>query len=235
MRLVLRPLGEAEQVMLHDLWDAALVVRPVSRARASHSRARLRATIAPMPHRIEPAPSGRAGCRGCKAPIAKGALRFAEEFQSPYSEDGGPAFRYWHLPCAAEKLANEVSAALTGYDGQVDDRASIEATIAAHLRPEMPYAERAGTGRARCRACDLTIKKGELRVAFERVFDSPMGPQKGAAYAHVKCVPVYLEREKERGRDALALGELVRLVLAHSKLESGDRELVTNELPVAVS
>jgi|HubBroStandDraft_4_1064222.scaffolds.fasta_scaffold478122_2 hypothetical protein len=188
-----------------------------------------------MAHRIEPAPSGRAGCRGCKASIGKGALRFAEEFQSPYSEDGGPAFRYWHLRCAAEKLANEVSAALIAYEGEVDDRASIEATIAAHLRPEMPYAERASTGRARCRACDVTIKKGELRVAFERVFDSPMGPQKGAAYAHVRCVPVYLEREKERGREAVGLGELVRLVLAHSKLESGDTELIAKELPVTSS
>jgi Poly(ADP-ribose) polymerase and DNA-Ligase Zn-finger region len=202
---------------------------------ANYGPCALSATLAPMPHRIEPAPSGRAGCRGCKAPIAKGALRFAEEFQSPYSEDGAPAFRYWHLQCAAEKLANEVSAALTTYHGQVEDRAAIEAAIAAHLRPEMPYAERAGTGRARCRACDVTIKKGELRVAFERVFDSPMGPQKGAAYAHIKCVPLYLEREKERGRDAMALGDLVRLVLAHSKLESGDGELVANELAIASS
>jgi len=188
-----------------------------------------------MPHRIEPAPSGRAGCRGCKAPIAKGELRFAEEFQSPYSEDGAPAFRYWHLRCAAEKLANEVSTALAAYDAPVEDRGAIEATIAVHLRPEMPYAERAGTGRARCRACDVTIKKGELRVAFERVFDSPMGPQKGAAYAHVKCVPAYLEREKERGRDAMALSEIVRLVLAHSKLESGDSELIAKERPATSS
>lgn len=183
-----------------------------------------------MAHRVEPAPSGRAGCRGCKAPIAKGALRFAEEFQSPYSEDGGPAFRYWHLPCAAEKLANELSAALGAYDGHVEDRESIEATMATHLRPEMPYAERAGTGRARCRACDVTIKKGELRVAFERTFDSPMGPQKGAAYAHLKCVPRYLERELEQGREAIALSELTRVALAHSKLEPGDRELVASEL-----
>jgi poly(ADP-ribose) polymerase-like protein len=183
-----------------------------------------------MPHRIEPAPSGRAGCRGCKAPIAKGALRFAEEFQNPFSEDGGTAFRYWHLACAAEKLANELGAALAVYGGQVDDRESIEAAVRAHFRPDMPYAERAGSGRARCRACDVTIKKGELRVAFERVYESPMGPQKGAAYAHVKCMPRYLEREKERGRDALSLDEAKRLVLAHSKLEPAELELVAKEL-----
>ena len=46
-----------------------------------------------MPHKIEPAPSGRASCRGCKEPIAKGALRFGEETPNPYSEDGGMSFR----------------------------------------------------------------------------------------------------------------------------------------------
>src|SRR5579859_3748008 len=109
---------------------------------------RLRRYSMPMPHKIEPAPSGRAACRGCKAPIAKGTLRFGEEFQNPFSEDGGMAFRYWHLACAAEKLANELSAALAAYDGPVEDRASLEASIAAHFRPDMPYAERAGSGRA---------------------------------------------------------------------------------------
>ncbi len=183
-----------------------------------------------MAHKIEPATSGRAACRGCKVPIAKGALRFAEEFNNLYSEDGSTAFRYWHLACAAEKLANELSAALKAYDGQVADRESLELAIAAHFRPEMPYTERAGSGRARCRACDVTIKKGELRVAFERTFDSPTGPQKGAAYAHLSCVSRYLEREKERGRDAPELTEVSRLVLAHSKLEPGDLEIVAKEL-----
>jgi hypothetical protein len=185
-----------------------------------------------MAHKVESAPSGRATCRGCKEAIVKGALRFGEEFLNPYSEDGGLAFRYWHLPCAAEKLANELGAALKTYEGPVEDRESIEATIAAHFRPEMPYAERAGSGRARCRACDVTVKKGELRVAFERTYESPMGPQKGAAYAHVDCVPRYLEREKERGREALALGEVARLVLAHSKVSPADLAIVARALDV---
>jgi hypothetical protein len=183
-----------------------------------------------MSHRVELASTGRASCRGCKVAIPKGALRFAEEFQNPYSEDGSTAFRYWHLACAAEKLANEMSAALATYDGPVEDREALEATMAAHMRPEMPYAERAGSGRARCRACDVTIKKGELRVAFERVFDSPMGPQKGAAYAHIQCVSRYLEREKERGRETPELAEVARLVQAHSKVAPADLEIVTKEL-----
>ncbi len=132
------------------------------------------------------------------------------------------AYRYWHLACAAPKLANELAVALAGFEGAVEDRAALDALVAEHFRPEMPYVERAGTGRARCRACDETIRKGELRVAFERVYESPMGPQKGAAYAHPKCVGRYLERERERGREAPERDEALRLVLAHSKLAADE-------------
>jgi hypothetical protein len=183
-----------------------------------------------MPHKIEPAPTGRASCRGCKETIAKGALRFAEETPNPYSEDGGTSFRYWHLPCAATKLANELRAVLGAYDGPVEDRASIEALVLEHAHPEMPYAERASSGRARCRACDTAIGKGELRVAFERVFESPTGPQKAAAYAHPRCVKRYLEREVERGRSGMDRQEAMKAVLDHSKLGKEDLEIVRLEM-----
>jgi hypothetical protein len=97
-----------------------------------------------MAHKVEAAPSGRASCRGCKQAIAKGELRFAEEFASPYSEEGGLSFRYWHLACAATKLANELAAALAAYEGPpIEGRAELDAVIAEHSRPPMPYAERA--------------------------------------------------------------------------------------------
>jgi hypothetical protein len=176
-----------------------------------------------MAHKIEPAPSGRAACRGCRQPIDKGTLRFGEEFANPYSEEGGMSFRYWHLACAATKLANELAAALGAYEGPpVEDRAALDALIAEHMRPPMPHAERASTGRARCRACDETIAKGELRVAFERVYDSPMGPQKAAVYSHAKCLARYLAREKERGREAPEMSELLRAVRVNSKLSDED-------------
>jgi hypothetical protein len=183
-----------------------------------------------MPHKVDPAPTGRASCRGCKQPIAKGTPRFAEEFQSPYSEEGGASFRYWHLACAATKHANDLAVALAAYVGPVEDRASLEALIAEHIRPEMPYAERAGSGRARCRACDVTVKKGELRVAFERVYDSPMGPQKAAAYAHPGCVVRYLERERERGRQTLDKDDAVSRVLRNSRLPASDLDAVERDM-----
>lgn len=154
-------------------------------------------------------------------------MRFGEEYASPYAQEGGMAVRYWHLACAAPKLANELAAALAAYEGPpIEDRAAVDALIAEHLRPPLPYAERAGTGRARCRACDETIAKGELRVAFERTFEGPMGPQKGAAYAHAKCVPKYLAHEMERGREAPELADLLRAVREHSNLEEADLQRV---------
>ena len=185
-----------------------------------------------MPHKIEVASTGRARCRGCKEAVAKGDARFAEEFQNPYSEDGGMSFRYWHLPCAAKALANELAPALAAYDGPIDDalRTETQALILANMRPEMPYADQASSGRAKCRACDETIKKGEWRVAFERVFDSPMGPQKGAAYVHPRCLARYLEREKERGREVTDRDDVIRAILAHSALPDTDREIVERDM-----
>jgi hypothetical protein len=168
-----------------------------------------------MSHKIELAPTGRASCRGCKETIVKGVPRFCEEFANPYSEDGGMSFRYWHLACAAKKLANELGPVLAAYEPALEDRASIEALVAEHLRPPMPHAEHAPNGRARCRACDESIAKGELRVAFERTFEGPMGPQKGAAYAHVRCLPRYLEREKEQGHETVEPGDLFRQIEEH--------------------
>jgi hypothetical protein len=195
-----------------------------------------------MGHRVEPSPTARATCRGCKQTIAKGAVRFAEEFQNPYSEDGGAAFRYWHLACAARSLANELRPLLDQAPGaspaesliDAGTLAEVKALVEANLRPEMPHAERAGSGRARCRACDVTIKKGELRVAFERTFDSPMGPQKGASYTHPRCVARYLERERERGRDAMDRNEVFRRVLSNSKLGDPDGEVVEREMTEGV-
>jgi hypothetical protein len=173
-------------------------------------------------HKIETSPSGRAACRACKKPITKGTLRFGEEFVNQFSDDGGMSYRYYHLECAAPKLANEVAAALAEFSGTVPDREALDALLAQHMRPELPYAERASTGRARCRACDETIAKGELRVAFERTVETAMGPQKGTAYAHVRCGARYLEREKELGRETPEPAEFARLVEAHSKLPAAD-------------
>ncbi len=178
-----------------------------------------------MSHKLEIAATGRARCRGCKEALAKGVLRFAEEFKNPYSEDGGMSYRYWHLACAATKMANDLAPAIAAYvaeGGEVPDREALDALIAEHRKPEMPFAERAPNARAKCRACQEAIAKGELRVAFERMYEGPMGMQKGAAYAHARCLLRYLAREVEQGREAPAPDALMAMLASRGTVGPED-------------
>ena len=180
-----------------------------------------------MAHTIEVAKSGRSTCRGCREKIEKGVLRFGEETPNMFSEEGGTTYRWWHLACAAEKgkLANEVRDALKSYPGEVPDRDKLDATIAANLHADYPYAERAGNGRAKCRVCAEAIEKGSLRVAFERIVETGMGVQRGAGYLHPACVMEY-EDAKKMGRDAL----IAALKEHSSKLPPEDFDALVTEI-----
>ena len=156
-----------------------------------------------MAHTIEVAKSGRSQCRGCRNKIEKGVLRFGEEVPNMFSEDGGTTFRWYHLECAAKgKLANEVRDALKGWSGEVPKREELDKLIAEHLHADYPYAERAANGRAKCRVCDATIAKGDIRVAFERVVETQMGLQRGPGYMHSTCTLGYKDAA-QMGKDAL--------------------------------
>ena len=157
-----------------------------------------------MAHTIEVAKSGRSTCRGCRAKIEKGVLRFGEEVPNMFSEEGGTTFRWWHLECAATKgkLANEVRDALKSYPGEVPERDKLDKVIADNLHADFPYAERAPNGRAKCRVCDATIAKGDIRVAFERVVETQMGLQRGPGYMHSTCTLGYKDAA-QMGKDAL--------------------------------
>jgi hypothetical protein len=156
-----------------------------------------------MAHTIEVAKSGRAQCRGCRNKIEKGVLRFGEEVPNMFSEEGGTTFRWYHLECAAKgKLANEVRDALKGWTGEVPNRAELDKLIAEHLHADYPYAERAANGRAKCRVCDATIPKGDIRVAFERVVETQMGLQRGPGYMHSTCTLGYKDAA-QMGKDVL--------------------------------
>jgi len=173
-----------------------------------------------MANMIEIAKSGRATCRGCGEKIAKDLHRFGEETPNNFSEDGGTSYRWWHLGCAATKLANELRAALAGYVGEIPDRAALDATIAEHAHPDYPYVQRAANGRARCRVCNETITKGELRIAFERTYETAAGMTKSAGYVHPKCTMKY--------PDATALGKepLAKLLRAHSPVAAEGEEAI---------
>lgn len=151
-----------------------------------------------MAHTIEVAKSGRATCRSCRSAIGKGELRFGEEMPSQFGDLGDTTFRWHHLKCAAEKLPIELRAALGSFEGEVPDRAALEATMSEaerNLPPPFPYADKAPTGRATCQGCGEKIAKDSIRVAFERELDRGAGPTKGAGYLHPACAAAYIESQ----------------------------------------
>ena len=172
-----------------------------------------------MAHIIEAAKSGRAACRTCKQPIAKGELRLGEEVQNQFA--GGETTHVWHhLACAAKKRPAELLAALGATTVDVPSRAELEATAKAAASSEkphaFPYAERAATGRASCLACKQPIAKGELRIAVERDVDTGSFVARGAGYLHPGCACGHT------GDDAAAL--LAKVQVHSPALSAADLE-----------
>lgn len=149
-----------------------------------------------MAHTIEVAKSGRAGCRTCRNPIAKGELRFGEETPNQFGDAGDMSYRWHHMKCAAQKHADILRDTLATYEGDVPDRAELDKLMSeaeANKPPPFPYADKAPTGRASCQGCHEKIAKDSLRVAFERDIERGMTVTKGAGYLHPACAAGYLE------------------------------------------
>lgn len=150
-----------------------------------------------MANVIEEAKSGRASCRTCKKPIAKGELRLGVETQTQFSDT--PSMQWHHVLCAAAKLPAELKAALAEYPGEVPNRAALDAameetTKTAAAKPAgFPYVDRAPTGRAKCMQCEQPIEKGSFRVAVERELAIGANVTRGAGYLHPRCVAENLE------------------------------------------
>jgi hypothetical protein len=152
-----------------------------------------------MPHVIEAATSGRAKCRGCEQPIAKGELRFGERLPNAFGE--GEMTLWFHLLCAAYKRPEPFLATLRGADAAAIGatraapehadalEAAAELGIAHRRLPRLSGADRAPTGRAHCRACRELIAKDTWRIAlvfFEEYRFQPSG------FIHAACAREYL-------------------------------------------
>ncbi|HEY9682203.1 MAG TPA: hypothetical protein V6C89_13325 [Drouetiella sp.] len=144
-----------------------------------------------MPNIIETAKTGRAGCRTCKQPIAKGELRFGEEVPNAFSA-GDMTYNWHHLPCAAKKKPSALKQALDDTDQEVPDKEELLKAIEANAKNEkptvLPYAEYAPTARASCVGCSEKIEKGHLRVAIESEDEGSGFPRSGPRYVHVACI-----------------------------------------------
>ena len=148
-----------------------------------------------MPHVIEAAASGRAKCRGCDQAIAKGELRFGERLPNAFGE--GDMTLWFHLVCAAYKRPESLLEALRDSAtprAAIENAAKLEAAAElgiTHRRlPRVTGADRAPTGRARCRHCRELIAKDTWRIAlvfFEEYRFQPSG------FVHAACAREYLE------------------------------------------
>lgn len=144
-----------------------------------------------MPHTIEPAASGRAGCRGCGAKIAKGELRLGERFPNVFAEEGEMTL-WFHLACAAYKRPETLLEALEATDVDVEgaDRLAAEARRGVEHRrlPRVDGAERSPTGRAACRSCREKIAKDAWRIRLVFFEDDRFAP---AGFVHAGCAEAY--------------------------------------------
>lgn len=152
------------------------------------------------PYKIEHARSSRSRCRTCRRAIEKGTLRLGVLLEGPY----GTGYLWHHLKCAAKRRAEDVEAA---YDQRAWDE-GIEVPALQELRKlkqeaeekkakqkTAPWAERAPTGRAKCKHCDETIEQASWRVTLLR--EVTFGNQTRATpiNVHARCVSAELRAE----------------------------------------
>jgi hypothetical protein len=145
-----------------------------------------------MPHVFQPAPTGRAKCRGCGERIAAGVLRFGESLPNPFAE--GETTHWFHLECAAFKRPEPLVETLEASGEGVEDKerllAQAKLGIAHRRLPRVSGAERAPTGQAQCRSCRERIGKGVWRIPL--VFYEE-GRFAAAGFIHLPCALAYLE------------------------------------------
>ena len=149
-----------------------------------------------MPHVLEPASSGRAKCRGCKQPLAKGELRFGEALPNPFGE--GEVTHWFHPLCAAYKRPEPLLEALR--ESAAPDRESLERIAnegLAHPRLQrVDGAERSPSGQAKCRHCHAPIERGAWRIRLVFHEEGTFSP---GGFVHLDCRQGYFE-----GGDILA-------------------------------
>jgi Poly(ADP-ribose) polymerase and DNA-Ligase Zn-finger region len=143
-----------------------------------------------MPDRIEVASSGRARCRACRRPIAKGQERFAEAIPNPVA--AGESQHYYHLECAAERRPKAFSELLPTLDPPRPDLAALNAaavlTVEHHRLERLGALERAKSARANCRQCREPIEKDAWRVALQPLEEGRLGAW---GFVHLTCAGAY--------------------------------------------
>ena len=145
-----------------------------------------------MSNVFEPAASGRAKCRGCSLPIARGEIRFGERLPNPFAD--GEMTIWFHPFCAAYKRPEPLLQALGETDQALPDREHLERSARAQLAhrrlPRISGVERAPSGQAKCRSCRESIERGSWRVRLAFYEEGQFAP---GGFVHLDCCRTYFE------------------------------------------
>ena len=148
---------------------------------------------------IERASTGRAKCRACSQAIAKGQERLGEALPSAYGE--GESLFWFHLRCAAcsrpEALLGVLEQGQAAPAESEELRALAQDGLAQPRLSRILRAERASSGRARCRHCRELIEQGTWRLSlqmFEEGRFNPIGTIHASCAVHYFGVEPALER-----------------------------------------
>ncbi|MCZ6890163.1 MAG: hypothetical protein O7H39_16875 [Gammaproteobacteria bacterium] len=153
-----------------------------------------------MEHVFEAAPSGRSKCRGCKRLIGKGETRFGERMPNPFAD--GEMTQWFHPLCAAYKRPEALLEAIAATAEALDDRERLEneanQTLGYPRLPRLTGAERASSGRARCRHCRQAIAKSDWRIPLEFFND---GMINAGGFIHATCAAAYFDTGNDTDDD----------------------------------
>lgn len=145
-----------------------------------------------MAHVFETAPSGRAKCRGCGLPVAKGELRFGERLPNPFGD--GEMTLWFHPLCAAYKRPEPILEALAEAAEKPPDHQALEraalANSAQRRLPRIDGAEKAKSSQAKCRNCREPIEKGTWRIRLVFFEDGRFSP---GGFVHLGCREAHFE------------------------------------------
>jgi hypothetical protein len=121
-----------------------------------------------------------------------GELRFGERLPNPFAE--GEMTLWFHLECAAFKRPEPLLEALAERTEPLEGRERLEAEARrgiAHRRlPRISGAERASSGRARCRHCREPIAKDAWRIPLVYFEEGRFTP---GGFVHARCARAYFE------------------------------------------
>jgi hypothetical protein len=152
------------------------------------------------PLMIEEARSSRSRCRTCRRKIDKGKLRIGILLEGPY----GTGYLWHHLTCAAKKRLEDVENAYATKAHEqglelppLDELRKLKekAEEAKATKREAPYAERAPSGRSKCKHCGEAIEQGAFRVALLREVRFGNQVRGGPITVHPRCVAAELRAE----------------------------------------